>query len=159
MNKLVVVVVLSATAWKWSSSTSSEAPGAQVTDGKLALDRLWIDHLPKNDRDPIKVFLALTEEPVGIFQTASMWQGSYELFQYEAMGNEIRAVFPQTRERETITTRASRCSDGGMDYCLELSGASRGTKKYYSMKGWELDGASRDAALARAHVLVDPVAR
>ena len=27
-----------------------------------------------------------------------------------------------------------------MDYCLELTGTNRGVKKYYSRKGWEIDG-------------------
>jgi hypothetical protein len=47
-----------------------------------------------------------------------------------------------------------------MDYCLELSGASRGVKRYYSRKGFEI-GASASVEDARALVdaLVESIAR
>ena len=37
-----------------------------------------------------------------------------------------------------------------MDYCLEMTGASRGGTHYYSMKGWELDGAADVHATERS---------
>jgi hypothetical protein len=140
MKKLVLVAVLAVIGglgvYRWKS-----APKAEATDAKLVTDRIWIDHMPRNDRDTINVFAALTEQPVGVFQAASQWKGAYELFRYEAHGDEMRLVFPQTGDREKITAKARRCSERGMDFCLELDGASRGVKRYYSRKGWEV-GAS-----------------
>ena len=155
MTKLVlggVAIAGALAAWQLTSSPDAPAPSAER---KLVLDRLWIDHIPKNDRDPVKVFIALTQEPVGVFQTASMWKGEYELFQFEMHGNELRAVFPQHRDKEVFTATGTHCKEAGMDYCLELSGASRGAKKYVSRKGWEIDGAvSRDALLQKLELLV-----
>lgn len=128
-----------------SSETKSEAPVAQ--DGEqLVLDRIWIDHIPKNDRDIVQVFVAISEEPFGVFQAASSWKGAYELFRYEAHGNELRVVYPQNNSRETVKHSAKRCSENQMDFCLELSGG-KGVKRYYSRKGWEIDNVSSAADL------------
>ena len=35
-----------------------------------------------------------------------------------------------------------------MDYCLEMSGGSRGVKRYYSRRGWEVRSADEANALA-----------
>lgn len=130
-----------------SSSDSSEQPA--VTDSeKLVLDRIWIDHIPKNDRDTIQVFAAISEEPFGVFQAASTWKGAYEVFRYEAKGNELRIVYPQNNDRDTVKHNARRCSENGMDFCLELSGSSRGVKRYYSRKGWEIENVTSAKELA-----------
>jgi hypothetical protein len=118
-----------------------------VLDPSVALDRIWIDELPKTARDNANVFAAVTSQPLGIFQSASQWRGTHELFTYEALGDELRVVYPQTRERETVTVRAWSCKEHGMDYCLELSGASRGVKRYRSKRGMEIDAVTRPAEL------------
>ena len=33
---------------------------------------------------------------------------------------------------------ARRCAENGFDFCLELSGTSRGTRRYYSKKEWSV---------------------
>jgi len=130
---LALVAIAIVTVWKLRGHSVSVS-----VEDKLLQDRIWIDHMPRNDRDMINVFAALTEQPVGIFQAASQWKGAYEIFRYEANGDEMRLVFPQTGDREKITAKARRCSERGMDYCLEVDGASRGVKRYYSRKGWEV---------------------
>ena len=107
----------------------------------LVLDRIWIDHLPRSDKDTIQIFLALDEEPIGLFQAASQWKGNYELFEHETHGGEMRIIYPHTDEREAVKVKATRCNHGEMDFCLEIDGASRGVKKYYSREGWEVGGA------------------
>lgn len=130
---------------RWQSAPAP-APHEQAD---LITDRLWIDHIPRNDRDTIQIFAALTQEPVGVFQATSQWKGEFEVFRYEQHGNELRMLFPQTGTRDRVTAKATECDRGGMDYCLELDGASRGVKRYYSREGWEI-GSRRDIdALAR----------
>jgi hypothetical protein len=129
-----------------SSETKTEAPVVQ--DGEqLVLDRIWIDHIPKNDRDTIHVFAAISEEPFGVFQAASTWKGNYELFRYEAKGNELKVVYPQSNDKETVKHNARRCSENQMDFCLELSGG-KGVKRYYSRKGWEIENVTSARELA-----------
>lgn len=134
----MVAVALAAggyTTYRWQAS-DTPAQAMKPASDTLVQDRLWIDHLPRNDRDTIQVFIALTQQPIGGFQTASQWTGKYELFRYEKSGGEIRAVFPQTGSRETIKAKVSKCDGGWMDYCLELSGSSHGVKRYYSREDW-----------------------
>lgn len=134
MKKLLLAVVM--------VSMGCSGPEAKV-EKMTALDRIWIDHLPKSDSDTIHVFAAITQEPMGIFQATSQWKGNFELFVYEAHGDTIRAVYPQDRSKEELKVSARTCSDmRDMDYCLEIKGASRGPKKYYSRKGWEIEGAA-----------------
>jgi len=141
MKKLLVVAVIASAAgygvYRWQRS-DAPAPIAAKSDAKLVKDRLWVDHIPRSDRDTIQVFAALSEDPVGVFQSASMWKGQYELFRYESNGEEFRIVYPQDGKRESVKLVATECNQNGMDYCLEVKGSSRGTKRYYSMEGWEI---------------------
>jgi hypothetical protein len=143
MKKLVLaLLVLSTVAFvalrRGGDDTTSNA--SEVTESKLVLDRIWIDHIPRNDRDTFQLFVAITEQPFGIFQATSQWKGQYELFQYEAHGDELRLVYGQNGDKDKVKAHATKCNQGGMDYCLELKGASRGVKKYYSMEDWVIDG-------------------
>lgn len=151
----LVMAVVSTAAFATYKLTRSEAPVVAKTDASLTQDRIWIDHLPRNDRDTFQIFLALTEEPIGIFQAASQWAGQYEIFRYEMNGNEIRFVFPQNGDREKATANARECRDHGHDYCLDMSGTKRGVKKYYSRKGWEIDGLTAEQAKAKADQIVE----
>jgi hypothetical protein len=105
-------------------------------------DRVWVDHMPRGERDTINVFLLLTRQPVGVFQASSTWKGAYEAFRYEKHGNEIRAVFPQTGDREKLTVSECPCDQRGFDYCLEVKGSARGVKKYYSREEWIIERTS-----------------
>ena len=70
---------------------------------QLVMDRVWMDHLPKSERDPINLFLAFSEDSIGNYVQASRWQGKFELFRFELNGDELRAVFPQTGDKESLT--------------------------------------------------------
>jgi hypothetical protein len=126
----------------------------ETTTKRMVLDRIWVDHMPKHDRDIFHIFLAITEQPFGIFQSTSQWKGEFELFTYEAHGDEIRIVYGQTGEKEKVKAHARECDEKGFDYCLELKGNSRGVKKYYSLEGWEIDTANLDEVRARARELI-----
>jgi hypothetical protein len=138
---ILVLVIAAVLLWMWW--TGRIGARAQDRGEKIAYNRIWVDHLPKDDRDTINVFAAITEEPIGIFQATSVWRGNFELFRYEPHGDG-KAVFmyPQTKDKERVSYRARNCSQDGFDFCMELDGASRGVKRYFSQKGWEIRGAS-----------------
>ena len=142
MKKALLALAVISTASFATYKFTRTAPEVKV-DKISALDRIWIDHLPKTETDTINIFAAITEEPMGIFQATSMWKGQHELFVYEAHSDTIRATYPQDRSREELKVTATSCNEvRDMDYCLVIKGASRGPKKYYSRKGWEIDSAS-----------------
>jgi hypothetical protein len=142
---LAFVSVVGLATWRWHSAAPTDA----TDDSKLALDRIWVDHMPRDDRDIFQIFLAITDEPFGVFQAQSVWKGNFELFRYELAGDKLRLVFPQNNDRETVTFRARKCEEKEMDYCLELSGSSRGAKRYYSRKGWEVGSLAGEQAKLR----------
>jgi len=153
MKKLLIGMAIATTAvYGTYKVTRSDVPAASGVN--LAQDRIWIDHIPKNDRDTMQIFLALTSDPFGIFSAASQWAGKHEIFQYEMTSEQMRLVFPQNGDKEKVTAKAKQCDEGGFDFCLELSGNSRGVKKYYSMDGWEVDHLSPEQARAKADSVV-----
>lgn len=143
---LVIVVAVAVAVGRWRSTSE---PAADPK--RLIANRIWLDHIPRSDKDTVQAFFANSKEAVGVFAASSQWRGSYELFRYEAHGGELRVVYPQTGEREGVRAKARRCTEQGMDFCLELEGTSRGVKKYYSREGWEVDTA-RDAAAIQGQV-------
>jgi hypothetical protein len=126
---------------------------------RLLADRIWIDHLPKSERDTIQAFVAISEHSVGAFQATSQWRGGFEAFRYEATGADLRILYPQTGDREAVHAKARRCREHEMDYCLDIKGASRGVKRYYSREGWEirhgrdLDSVTHQIEALRAQLL------
>jgi hypothetical protein len=153
MKKPVLLVIMVSVAalsvWTWKRGGEPVAP-----TNRLLTDRIWIDHVPRNDKDTINVFAAISEHAVGVFQATSQWRGNFEVFRFEANGPELRLLYPQTGDREAVRTKAKRCNEQRMDFCLEIDGASRGVKKYYSREGWEIDGGrDLDAVKRRVEVL------
>jgi len=157
MKKALLVLALLGTAG-YTAYKVTRSPVATTDGASLALDRIWLDHLPVSETDTVQVFVAITEQPFGVFQQASMWRGAHELFQYERDGGKLRISYPQTGEKESAKLTATRCNERGMDFCLEIAGASRGVKRYYSQKGWEIDGMKSLGQLQpRIDALLEPV--
>jgi len=138
--------------WRWWTGNDA----ATADRGKaIVYDRVWVDHLPTSETDNFQIFAAVTEQPMGVFQATSMWKGSFEMFRYVDKGDGKAVItYPQSKESERVSYRAYKCKEAKFQFCLELSGASRGTKKYYSQDGWEIgshklvDVLSRVAAIA-----------
>jgi hypothetical protein len=147
---VIVVTVAVASIWGWRRTGEP----ADAAKNRLLTDRIWIDHIPKNDKDLIHVFAMVSEHAAGVFQATSQWRGSYEAFRYEANGADLRIVYPQTGDREAVRAKAKRCTEQRMDFCLEIEGASRGVKQYYSREGWEIkQGQDLDAVTHRIEAL------
>jgi len=141
---VIAVVVAVVSLWSWKHT-------ARPGENRLVVDRIWIDHIPRGERDTIRVFALVSEHSIGVFQATSQWRGAFEAFRYEANGGELRLFFPQTGDRERARAKARRCTEQHMDFCLEIEGASRGVKKYYSREGWEI-GQARDLDAVKQRV-------
>lgn len=147
MKKALLVTALLATVGYggWRLVRHGDSP-VTTDDTKLALDRIWVDHMPRTERDTIQVFAGITDEQFGLFQATSSWKGNFELFVFKINGDKIRITYPQDGTKEDVRLKARPCKEGDMDYCMEVEGSSRGVKKYYSRKGWEIDAAAHSAA-------------
>jgi hypothetical protein len=148
MRKLVItlaLVVVVGVSWR------ALGP-ARDGDNRLLFGRMWIDQLPFAPTDFVKTFVVNGRRPFGAFVERSQWKGTWEGFRYQRSGDgELDLVFPQARQREHVRVRASACNERGFDFCLDVEGASRGVKRYYSRKGWEVRDVDTSADLD-AHV-------
>ncbi|AUX38980.1 hypothetical protein SOCE26_003620 [Sorangium cellulosum] len=116
------------------------------SDAKTLVGRVWLERIPRNDTDQVQLVALLADEPLGVFQRQSRYEGSYALFRYELRGDrKAQLLFPQDKSKHEVAFDARPCDVEGFDYCLDLSGAPRGAAKYYSRKGWEIDASDAPA--------------
>jgi hypothetical protein len=107
---------------------------------ELVLDRVWIDHLPRGEKDPLQIFVALDDGATGLFGHSSVWQGKFERFRFtERSAGKLRLVFPQSGSEELIDVEAKTCNVTGFDMCLEVSGSGHGVNRYYSREDWVIE--------------------
>ena len=132
MKKLAVIIVLvgAFVGWRWQRSEPAQA------HGNIVQNRFWIDHLPQGEKDTVRVFALWDPESFGVFADQNMWRLELERFRYEVKGNEVHAIFPLSGDRESFTVKAYRCDEADMDFCLDVTGAKHGVKRYYSRHGW-----------------------
>ena len=154
MKKLLFLLLLILAAyllWRYWWRDDAEMARGQ----ELFYDRIWVDHLPKSETDTFQIMVAVTEQPLGVFQQTSRWKGQFELFKYQARGDgQVELVYPQTGSREKVRYRAWKCKEQSFDFCLQVDGASRGLKKYYSLEGMEIGSHSLAEAQSAASRLL-----
>ena len=120
--------------------------------GKLLVNRVWIDRLPEHDTDHFELLVLVDDEPLGLFRKASQYEGTYAIFRYELRGDDkVQLLFPQDKSKHEVKYDARACDVKDFDYCLDLTGAPRGAKRYVSRKEWEL-GDARDVGEIQAAV-------
>ena len=134
MKKLALGMMLlvgGGLAWR---SMHADAP-----DPKLIFDRFWVDHMPQSAEEQFQPFWIRSEHPFGRFLVRNQWTGTFEDFHYHVLPKEPGALdllFGRTHEIERVRYTARPCNENGFDYCLDISGTSRGVKRYYSKKDW-----------------------
>ena len=134
MKKVMAFAVLATmtyAGWCWQQSEST------ARKPSILFNRFWIDHAPQGEKDTVRVFALMRPEADGVFADQNMWRLELERFRYEAEGDQIHAIFPYSATRENFTAKATRCDEADWDFCLELTGTSHGTTRYYSRLGWE----------------------
>jgi hypothetical protein len=132
MRKLVIAgMLLTLGTFAWRASRDSP-------DAKLVFNRVWLDHLPRGETDRFHALIIGTDRPIGHFAEQTPWTGQWEGFRYDAAGGEgqLDLRFPASGKRERVTFKARRCDEGGFDYCLDVTGSSRGPTRYFSKKQW-----------------------
>ena len=134
-------------------SSSKKARVAPLDGGEarqLLLDRNWIDRMPQTHRDKLHVFRFVPSMGGGVFQDRTLFKGIFELFIFEATGEEIRFNLPETQQkvRSRYTIEAV---DGPAPFDLRLTIADspRGPKVYYGVRAEnDRDGRLLESKLA-----------
>jgi hypothetical protein len=148
MKKLLVVTSaagLMLGGWKLTHRQHVDETNLDVTD------RLWIDHMPKHDRDLLRLLIAMTNNEddgnLGILRFGSRWHAQVDGFRFEKNGHDLAVEFPQNSWRAIWHTKVTRCSVGEFTLCLEIT-APRGTFHYFSRDEWKIENTEAGTALA-----------
>jgi hypothetical protein len=114
---------------------SDRALRERKQDPALVLDRVWIDFKPEKYTDYAHAFLAVSYAPIGLFQKASQYQISLELFEFKRRAERLTLRFPQTGTQREIGFSIHACDDlPPFDLCLDLSeNPWGGPRRYYGL--------------------------
>ena len=132
----------------------SGKPAARVdaTDAaRLLIDRNWLDRMPQSESERLHVYRFVPTMGGGVFQDRTLYKGTFELFQFEATGDQIRFVLPETDQKVTSSYRIDEVAGPEpFDLRLTVGDDPRGPHVYYGIRA-ETDqtGAQLDARLAK----------
>lgn len=138
--KIVVIVIILVFVARWYWSDKSEGPAEEqwlsASDLSPLSDRIWIDHIPKTERDQVDLFIILEEPTIGAFSRSSAYAGDWASFEWEyEKGLRIEMLQSQTKHKiKAKVMKGEACAP--FDYCLRLKGTPRGSKRYGSMEDW-----------------------
>lgn len=151
-NKLIAIVLVGACsfgAWKAGSAllSSDETQGT-----KHAVNQVWIDHVPVDERDMVTQFLLIDhrEGQFGILGRSSQWRIGLELFRWQMQGSELRMYFPQENNRGQVSVETWNCegeAPAPFQLCMKLTNKNGRSMVLYSREEWEIDPRNVDDSL------------
>ncbi len=132
MRSIPAVLLVAALA-----ACSSSKPAAISGDEaqSLLINRNWLDNMPETDRDHLFVYRFVPTMGGGVFQDRTLYKGVFELFQFEATGEEIRFDLLETKTK-VVSRYTIEQVDGPEPFDLKLSipDDPRGPKVYFGMR-------------------------
>jgi len=148
MRPLASILLVAACSSSGTKSTHSrDLPDDEAR--KVLLDRNWIEHMPETERDRFHVYRFVPSMGGGVFQDRTIFKGTFELFQFETAGDEIRFNLLETHDKIVSKFRIEEV-DGPepFDLKLTISADPRGPQIYYGMRSeTDRDGAKLEARL------------
>jgi hypothetical protein len=140
----VLVVLTAAGALWWPSDKDPEQ------DSRYLVGRVWLERLPKTERDQIHLLALVSEgrDKVGTLAFASAWRVQAENFRFQLQHNRLKLDFPQDHKRLALKVKSYKCeAPEPFTLCLELknkSGKDEAAKtfRFYSREDWSFDGST-----------------
>jgi hypothetical protein len=128
-------------AWYVRRGAGGAAPDGDTAkptrggDPSLLFDRLWIDSKPEKYTDYAQVMITVSAAPFGIFQKASAYRATTELYEYSRKDHKLTVLFPQSGKRRSIKYQIRACNElPPFDLCLDLSeNPWGGPRRYYGL--------------------------
>ncbi len=157
---LAATLTMTIAACTGSDSDARDQPrrvSAEEARG-LLVDRNWLDRMPESHRDRLHVLRFTPSMGGGVYQDRTLFRGSFELFRFEATGDELRVHLPETREKLRTRYRIESVSGPApFDLRLTLDRSPRGPAVYYGIRAeTDRSGAALEARLdAVAAALAD----
>ena len=150
-NKLIALALVGACSfgvWKLGSALLSD----ETQGTKHAVNQLWIDHLPKDDRDMITHFVMI-DHPQGQFGAigrSSQWRHMVDVFRWKLSGGKLGLFFPQDRARGEVEIETWECAGEApapFELCMKMTNKQGRSWMFYSREDWEIDPGSATESL------------
>jgi hypothetical protein len=146
---LAAVIALVAACSSPAKTKSNELPDDEAR--KVLLDRNWIEQMPETERERFHVYRFVPAMGGGVFQDRTIFKGTFELFQFETAGDEIRFNLLETHDKIVSKFRIEEV-DGPAPFDLKLTIAAdpRGPQVYYGTRAeTDRDGMKLEARLRK----------
>lgn len=143
-NKLIALALVGACSfgvWKAGQAllADDEAQGTEH-----AVNQVWIDHIPRDDRDMITHFVLIDHRDgqFGAIGDSSQWRHIIDVFRWQLQRDTLRLYFPQERARGEVKIRTWRCegeAPAPFELCLELTTKNGRRVAFYSRDEWKIE--------------------
>lgn len=116
---------------------------SDAASAKHAVNRVWIERLPTDQRDMINHFILVDHKQgrVGGIGKSSQWRHFIELFQWGLEGNRLSIFLPQDRVKAQLSVKTWKCAGEAPDpfeLCMEISNG-RKSATFYSRTDWVIE--------------------
>jgi hypothetical protein len=128
----------------WAGSQWLGADDASPSD---AVNRVWLERLPKNRRDIVGHLVLIDDsgQRYGAVGRSSTWRHEVEVFKWALERDRLMQLFPQTGNKTKSTLKASECdAPKPFELCLDIAGP-KGKRRLYSRHDWVIEPGTRDA--------------
>lgn len=125
---------------------------------KHAVNQLWIDHVPHDDRDMIfhMVLIDHRDGQFGAFGQSSQWRHRIEVFRWQLQADTLGMYFPQDRVRGNVKVKTWDCrgdAPAPFELCMRLTNDEGRSVTLYSREDWKIQ--PRDVQDSIADIIED----
>lgn len=150
---LALVGACSFGAWKLSGALLS----GEAQASKHAVNQLWIDHVPVDERDMINTLVILDHPQgrVGVAGQSSQWRIMMDGLRWELAGSTLELFFPQDRVRLKVAVETWECkgeAPAPFELCMQLTNEHGRSVMLYSREDWEIDPGNTPGSLVKLSV-------
>ncbi|PRP91824.1 hypothetical protein ENSA5_52620 [Enhygromyxa salina] len=143
-NKLITLALVGACSFGVWKAGQALLADDETQGTEHAVNQVWIDHIPRDDRDMIKHFVLIDHRDgqFGSVGRSSQWRHSIEVFRWRLQHNTLNLFFPQERQRGEVKVRTWRCegeAPAPFELCLELTNKSGHSLVLYSRDDWKIE--------------------
>jgi hypothetical protein len=147
--RILLALSLAGTLAACSANKSSQVDRGEAA--RLLVDRNWLDHMPKTERDRLHVYRFVPSMGGGVFQDRTLYKGTFELFRFGTKGDQLRFDLPETHDKVTSTFRIEKVEGPKpFDLKLTIDPDPRGPGVYYGIRAeTDRDGHLLEQRLAK----------
>ena len=124
------LLLLASCSSETANHRSIALPEAEA--GQLLINRNWMDLRPESETEKLSVFRFVPSMGGGVFQDRTLFEGSFELFTFQAQEGQIRFDLHHTKQKVSSSFRIERVhGPKPFDLKLTIESSPRGPDVYF----------------------------